>query len=103
MLIDVYLKETEGYIPKCRCRKKNIYNEWPFVILFVSSRHLHADTQILLYGVGWTGGDDMMEKAFTWRFGFDASESRKFLTFVKNKATVNASWVVFRTPLLYWS
>ena len=32
---------------------------------------------------------------------FDSIESRKFLMFVKNKATVNASWVCFRTPLLY--
>ena len=60
-----------------------------------------ADTLIHLYGLRWQGGDDIMEKAFTWRFGFDCVESRKFLTSVKNKATVNASWVVFRTPLLY--
>lgn len=35
------------------------------------------------------------------RFGFDSIESRKFLMFVKNKATVDASWVCFRTSLLY--
>ena len=36
-----------------------------------------------------------MEKAFTWRFGSDCVESRKFLTSVKNKATVNVSWVCY--------
>ena len=44
---------------------------------------------------------DIVEKAFTRRFGFDSVESRKFLTFVKNKATVNASWVCFYSSLLY--
>ena len=40
--------------------------------------HLHADTSILLCGLRWTGGDDIMEKAFTWTLCFDVLESRKF-------------------------
>ena len=40
--------------------------------------HLHADTSIQLYGLQWTGGDDIMEKAFTWTLCFDVLESRKF-------------------------
>jgi len=42
-----------------------------------------------------------MGKAFTWRFGSDSIESRKFLMLVKDKATVNVSWVCFSSPLLY--
>ena len=39
-------------------------------------------------------------KAFTWRFGFDSSESRKFLIIVKNKATVDATGYVYDIQLL---
>ena len=63
--------------------------------------HLRAYTFIHFYGLRWQGGDDIMGKAFTWRFGSDSIESRKFLMFVKDKATVNVSWVCFSSPLLY--
>ena len=46
-------------------------------------------------GLRWLGEDDIVEKAFTWRFGFDSVELRKLLRFVKNKATVNVSLGVF--------
>ena len=68
---------------------------------FLTLSHPYAETLLHLYELRWMGGDDIMEKAFTWRFGFDSVESRKFTMSVKNKATVNVSWVCFFVLLYY--
>ena len=65
-----------------------------FVFDFLTLSHPYAETLLQLYELRWMGGDDIMEKAFTWRFGFDVLRiSQILLMFVKNKATVNVSWV----------
>ena len=44
-------------------------------------------------------GDDIMEKAFTWTLCFDTLRISQIQNSVKNKATVNVSWVCLYTSL----
>ena len=44
-------------------------------------------------------GDDIMEKAFTWTLCFDTLRISQIQNSVKNKATVNVSWVCYYTSL----
>ena len=52
----------------------------------------------LLMVDGW---DTYIGKAFIERFDFDILKSRKFLSVVKNKATMNVPWVCFIQPSVY--
>ena len=45
---------------------------------FLTLLHPYAETLLQLYELRWMGGDDIMEKAFTWTLCFDVLESRKF-------------------------
>lgn len=52
--------------------KKIIVNcHLSIINLLLPLLHLRADALIHLYGLRGLGGDDIMGKAFTWRFGFD--------------------------------